>query len=58
MPMKTFDFKLLWTEVAAQAYEDWRISPRAATVFLVAPFLAAFLAAAMNLGYKPLIKAP
>ena len=55
MPMKILDLNLLWDAVAAQAHEDWRVSPRAAAVFLLAPFLAAFVAGTISVGYKPLI---
>ena len=54
--MKTFDLNLLWAAVVDQAYEDWRVSPRTAAVFLVTPFLAVFVAGAISLGYKPLIQ--
>lgn len=55
IPMKTFDLNLLWAAVVDQAYEDWRVSPRTAAVFLVTPFLAVFVYGAIWLGYKPLI---
>ena len=54
--MKIPGFNRLWAASAAQACDDWRVSPRAAAAFLVAPFLAAVVAAAIALGHKPLIQ--
>lgn len=53
--MKILGLNQLWAAITAQAQLDWQVSPRAVALLLAAPFIASFVVAGINLGYKPLI---